>query len=602
MLKKFHWCTLAVVILLCCSPLWANYDNPWSEYIYAAADQKQPASVNSVSHSVSANPLDLCSNTNTCFLPPAVPCALPGSLIPGMEIWTFQDPAKACPPPHCATYPFQVKAVHVMLTNCGPAPCIAVLMPRIWSAIYPTPTCPTPGTVLCQGIEQQVQIFPNQCLEIVLALPTNCCVETSYFASVQIVSTDCPNLQVCVDHDCTPCCDYIQFLGGQPVDACAQGSPGDFALWTDGAMSCQNNCPQLTENCCYPFAGGPPCGPVPVGTCVPSGGVVVLVCLGDANGNGIDDACEPTTIDTLRDHFKTWRIFTPSKDTFALVRDQFTIHDFLFVDSIDFLSNPVRKIVFNATGSDTSDITRPDDHLTWYRVKSSNHRRIDVQVTYVNQFESTKVFIDTVNYFLLPTQKLFPPHPAPDSLLGHYTAYRIYKPKGFRRQVQLEDQFDRLTGVVEPIDSLVPVYFLTPADKNNELRPKSDTHYVAYRIFPQRIANITSQTVDQWGSHPLQVRNSEYLLVPTHKVGFVVCTHKPNDCTGDGKIDLADIVCDVNVIFKGFPKPVPNCRCDANCDNVCNLVDIVYKKNYVFGGGPEPIPCKECCIPVKRVP
>jgi len=357
---------------------------------------------------------------------------------------------------------------------------------------------------------------------------------------------------------------------------------------------------QPTENCCFPVSGGF-CGPVPVGTCVPSGGVVVPTCLGDGNGNGIDDACDPVTPpDTLRNHFKTWRIFTPQVvDTFALVRDQFTIHDFLFVDSIDFLSNPVRKVVFGAAQNDTSDITRPDDHLTWYRVKSSNNRRINVQVTYVNQFESTKVFIDTVKYFLLPTQKLFPSHNPPDTLLGHYTAYRIHKPKAIKPPVELLDQFDVLFGTPERLDSLKPVYFFTPADKDNELRPKSDTHYVAYEIFPKTFPpGLTTQTIDQWGLHGLQVRNSEYLLVPSRKDTFVVCTHKPNDCNGSGNVDLADIICDVNVVFKGFPKPVPNCRCDSNCDNACTLVDIVYKRNYVFGGGPQPVPCKECCRPL----
>ena len=357
---------------------------------------------------------------------------------------------------------------------------------------------------------------------------------------------------------------------------------------------------QPMETCCYPFVGGPPCGPVPVGTCVASGGVVVPACLGDGNGNGIDDACDPVTPpDTLRNHFKTWRIFGAPKDTFALVRDQFTIHDFLVVDSIAFLSNPVRKVVFGAAKNDTSDITRPDDHLTWYRVKSSNNRRINVQVTYVNQFESTKVFIDTVKYFLLPTQKLFPAHNPPDTLLGHYTAYRIHKPKAIKPPVELLDQFDVLFGTPERLDSLKPVYFFTPADKDNELRPKSDTHYVAYEIFPKTFPpGLTTQTIDQWGLHGLQVRNSEYLLVPSRKDTFVVCTYKPNDCNGDGVVNLADIICDVNVVFKGFPIPVPKCRCDSDCNGVCNLVDIVYKKNYVFGGGPQPVPCKECCKPL----
>jgi hypothetical protein len=836
MLKKFLWLVVAVVFL--CSPLWANDDNPWSEYIFAAADQKQqPASITSIGKPGLASPLDLCPNTNVCLSAPILPCGVqPFGLLPGVKVYAFQDPAAACPSPGCPTYPFEVKAVHILLCNAGPATCIAVLKPSICSAKYPTPNCPEPDVQLCTGPEVQVVIFPNQCIEYVLPIDDTCCVDTSYFACVEVLTTDCNDLEVCTDDHCTPCCNYVQFPGvppPPPMDACLNGlTLGDFALWTDGVLSCQNNCPgevpadtgknhyktwritpipftatrqvkdqfmtdilqlqqleflsnpvrkvvfndqgndtshiadfddhltwyrafgrdtllkvtyrnqfentsvcidsvrylllpaqkdghlppdsldhykayriqnpqpvnfpveledqfdrlmgqvenvtsllpvyfltpcqkeaeptydmtthyvayvippmnfngqprQITdqflfqrtvdvfnsqfllvptqklnvelcqappqETCCYPFVGGPPCGPVPVGTCVTSGGVIVPACLGDGNGNGIDDACDPVTPpDTLRNHFKTWRIFTPQPaDTFALVRDQFTIHDFLFVDSIDFLSNPVRKIVFGPTKNDTSDILRPDDHLTWYRVKSSNNRRINVQVTYVNQFESTKVFIDTVKYFLLPTQKLFPAHNPPDTLLGHYTAYRIHKPKVIKPPVELLDQFDVLFGTPERLDSLKPVYFFTPADKDNELRPKSDTHYVAYEIFPRTfLPALTTQTIDQWGQHFLQVRNSEYLLVPSRKDTFVVCTHKPNDCNGNGTIELADIICDVNVVFKPAtnPKPVPNCRCDSNGDGQCNLTDIIHKVNYVFRFGPEPVVSKTCCIPVK---
>jgi len=305
--------------------------------------------------------------------------------------------------------------------------------------------------------------------------------------------------------------------------------------------------------------------------------------------------CQPTQpVDTLRNHFKTWRVITPAKDTFALVQDQFTIYDPLKVDTIDFLSNPVRKVVFGATTNDTFNILRPDDHLTWYK---AHGKVISVKVEYVNQFESTTVYIDSVKYLLLPTQKLSPFHNPPDSLLGHYTAYKVRKPKGFRTLLELKDQFDVIAP--ELIDSLVPRYFLTPAQKNNEPVFGPDTHYVALEIFPKRVFVTTSQTLDQFtplGPRGMQIQKSELLLVPTEKIKFTICTHKPNDCNGDVTINLADIICDVNVVFKGRPKPVPNCRCDSNDDGVCTLPDIVYKVNYVFKGGPTPIPSKECCI------
>ncbi|MBP7937104.1 MAG: hypothetical protein KA354_20865 [Phycisphaerae bacterium] len=51
----------------------------------------------------------------------------------------------------------------------------------------------------------------------------------------------------------------------------------------------------LLEACCLP---GGVCALVPVGTCVPTGGFLAPggVCLGDLNGNQIDDACEITTL------------------------------------------------------------------------------------------------------------------------------------------------------------------------------------------------------------------------------------------------------------------------------------------------------------------
>ncbi|MEE9296170.1 MAG: hypothetical protein V3W34_14585 [Phycisphaerae bacterium] len=52
------------------------------------------------------------------------------------------------------------------------------------------------------------------------------------------------------------------------------------------------------ETCCFPFtpapAGFAPCGPAPIGSCGPAGGIVVTACMGDADGDGINDACEST--------------------------------------------------------------------------------------------------------------------------------------------------------------------------------------------------------------------------------------------------------------------------------------------------------------------
>ena len=60
------------------------------------------------------------------------------------------------------------------------------------------------------------------------------------------------------------------------------------------------------------------------------------------------------------------------------------------------------------------------------------------------------------------------------------------------------------------------------------------------------------------------------------------------DATGDGVVDLGDIVYEINYVFRNGPPPVPRAVGDVNCDGIEDLGDIVYKINYVFRGGPPP--------------
>ena len=99
---------------------------------------------------------------------------------------------------------------------------------------------------------------------------------------------------------------------------------------------------------------------------------------------------EPQPPDTLRNHFKTWRIEPQTFDTTVFVQDQF-MEDSLSLVSLEFLSNPVKKI--DIDHNDTFDIVRPDDHLTGYKAFG---RDTVLQVEYVNQFESTLYSIDKV--------------------------------------------------------------------------------------------------------------------------------------------------------------------------------------------------------------
>jgi len=59
------------------------------------------------------------------------------------------------------------------------------------------------------------------------------------------------------------------------------------------------------------------------------------------------------------------------------------------------------------------------------------------------------------------------------------------------------------------------------------------------------------------------------------------------DLTGDGNVNLGDIIAMVNAIFKSM-NPPPLQTGDVNCDNKVNLGDIVYLVNFIFKGSSAP--------------
>jgi hypothetical protein len=60
------------------------------------------------------------------------------------------------------------------------------------------------------------------------------------------------------------------------------------------------------------------------------------------------------------------------------------------------------------------------------------------------------------------------------------------------------------------------------------------------------------------------------------------------DATGDGIININDVVFTINYLFLSGPDPYPYESANVNCDNKVNLIDVVYLVNYIFRGGFEP--------------
>lgn len=65
------------------------------------------------------------------------------------------------------------------------------------------------------------------------------------------------------------------------------------------------------------------------------------------------------------------------------------------------------------------------------------------------------------------------------------------------------------------------------------------------------------------------------------------------DATGNGAIDIDDVVYLIAYIFQSGPppKPYPVASGDANCDCVVDIDDVPYLNAYIFSQGPVPCPC-----------
>ena len=60
------------------------------------------------------------------------------------------------------------------------------------------------------------------------------------------------------------------------------------------------------------------------------------------------------------------------------------------------------------------------------------------------------------------------------------------------------------------------------------------------------------------------------------------------DATGDGIVDVGDIVYLVNYLYRNDIPPFPEDAGDATCDGVVDVGDVVYTVNYLFRGGDPP--------------
>ena len=65
------------------------------------------------------------------------------------------------------------------------------------------------------------------------------------------------------------------------------------------------------------------------------------------------------------------------------------------------------------------------------------------------------------------------------------------------------------------------------------------------------------------------------------------------DCTGDGEINVGDVVCLINYLYRQGTPPEPLCRGDATGDGTIDVADVIVMVNYLFRGSWSP--CFDCC-------
>jgi len=76
----------------------------------------------------------------------------------------------------------------------------------------------------------------------------------------------------------------------------------------------------------------------------------------------------------------------------------------------------------------------------------------------------------------------------------------------------------------------------------------------------------------------------------------VLCQERAGDANNDGMLSVADIIYNVNHVFKGGPAPSIFCQGNVNADSKINLTDIIYEVTYLFKGGPAPLDSDLCCL------
>jgi hypothetical protein len=129
------------------------------------------------------------------------------------------------------------------------------------------------------------------------------------------------------------------------------------------------------------------------------------------------------------------------------------------------------------------------------------------------------------------------------------------------------------------------VYAQVSGEARGFAKSSTEGRYVITGLTPGIYTVSASKVHYQDGSYPDLIEVGSGMVA---EIDIELPLMDVGDCTGDGSVDIGDVIFLLNYLFKGDVPPDPLMIGDAGCDGVVDLADVVYLINYLFRNGPQP--------------
>jgi len=129
------------------------------------------------------------------------------------------------------------------------------------------------------------------------------------------------------------------------------------------------------------------------------------------------------------------------------------------------------------------------------------------------------------------------------------------------------------------------VYALVDGEAEGFARSSTEGGYVISGLLPGTYMVTASMVMYHDGTYPNPV---EVVIGKAGGIDIDLSAVQVGDATGDGSIDVADVIYLINYLYIHGPSPDPLLTGDLNCDGTSDIGDVIYLINYLFKQGPSP--------------